>query len=44
MLDYDLNDSLKLWLNLMRRNGRADSEYGRWVRGSSMLGVTWYAW
>ncbi|MBS1208451.1 MAG: hypothetical protein H6R19_849 [Proteobacteria bacterium] len=44
MLDYDLNDSLKLWLNLMRRNGRAESEYGRWARGSSMLGVTWYAW
>jgi hypothetical protein len=44
IVDYDLNDSLKLWFNLMRRTGRADSEYGRWVRGSSMLGVTWYAW
>jgi hypothetical protein len=44
MLERDLGDQCKLWFQLMRRMGRADSEYGRWVRGSSMLGLTWYAW
>lgn len=44
MLDRDLGDSTKLWFNLMRRFGSANSEYGRWVRGSAMLGVTLYGW
>jgi hypothetical protein len=44
MLDHNFSDHLQGWINLMRRSGARDSEYGRWVRGSSMLGFTWFAW
>lgn len=44
MLDHNFSDHLQGWVNLMRRCGSRDSEYGRWVRGSSMVGFTWFAW
>ncbi len=44
MLDHNFSDHLQGWINLMRRSGARDSEYGRWVRGSSMVGFTWFAW
>ncbi|MGC3962820.1 MAG: hypothetical protein QM803_05665 [Rhodocyclaceae bacterium] len=44
MVDKDLGDQLKLWLNLMRRAGGSATDYGRWVIDSVMIGATWYAW
>lgn len=44
ILDHNFSDHLQGWANLMRRSGSRDSEYGRWVRGSSMVGLTWFAW
>lgn len=44
ILNHNFSDHLQGWLNLMRRTGPRTSEYGRWVRGNSMLGLTWFIW
>ncbi|HEX5126258.1 MAG TPA: hypothetical protein VFW00_05930 [Rhodocyclaceae bacterium] len=42
MIKRDLGDTLQLWGNLMLRHGQHDTEYGRWIRSSAMLGVSWF--
>lgn len=42
MVKRDLGDVWQLWANLMLRHGDAHSEYGRWIRASAMLGVSWF--
>lgn len=42
--NHVFSDHLQGWVNLMRRSGARDTEYGRWMRGSSMTGLTWFAW
>ncbi|MFT3734195.1 MAG: hypothetical protein QM776_04095 [Rhodocyclaceae bacterium] len=43
MAKRDLGDQWQLWASVMLRHGTRGSEYGRWVRGSTMLGVSWFA-
>ncbi|MFT4174351.1 MAG: hypothetical protein QM639_17435 [Rhodocyclaceae bacterium] len=43
MLNLDAGERAQLWLNLMHRVGTATSEYGRYVQGSAMVGITWFA-
>lgn len=42
MLKRDLGDAVQVWGNLMWRHGGADSEYGRWIARSAMVGVSWF--
>jgi hypothetical protein len=44
MLKRDLGDRLQLWGNVMQRHGGRNDEYGRWVRSSAMLGLSWFMW
>jgi hypothetical protein len=41
-LKRDLGDRVQVWVNVTARHGGRTSEYGRWVRNSVMLGVTWF--
>jgi hypothetical protein len=42
MVKHDIGDKFQLWANLMQRHGDRSSEYGRWVRSSAMIGVSWF--
>ncbi len=44
MLKRDLGDQWQVWANLMLRHGSKDSEYGRWIQRSAMLGLSWFMW
>lgn len=41
---HTFGDRLQVWAHGMVRHGERESEYGRWVHTSTMLGVTWFAW
>ena len=40
----DLADRWQLWANLVIQHGGTSTEYGRWLDGSAMLGVTAFLW
>jgi hypothetical protein len=44
MIRHDIGDRLQLWGNIMQRHGSHGDEYGRWVRSSAMLGLSWFLW
>jgi len=44
LLKRDIGNQVQVWATLMSRQGDRASEYGRWVRSSSMVGVTWFMW
>lgn len=43
-LSWDLGDKVRLWGQVMLHHGGGDGEYDRWLRGSGMLGLSWFMW
>jgi hypothetical protein len=42
LIKRDLGDRVQVWVSLTEREGSRAAEFGRWVRSSSLLGLTWF--